>query len=233
LIYKNFNKKPKNILKFIFTVFASALLTACATSSLTLNNTAPPDSDISGATQATEQMDNSGFADAEDAIFAIHAEDYTDNEIENIWGRVRAGFSIADTTDNPRLIAELNWYAGHQKYIDRVITRAGPFLHFVLEEAEKRDLPTELVLLPIVESAYQAFAYSHGRAAGIWQFIPSTGKIYGLKQNWWYDGRRDIVAATDAALNYLQKLHKDFNGDWMLALAAYNSGEGNVGRAIR
>ena len=233
MIYNSFNKKPKTILKFIFSVFASALLTACASSPLTFDNTAPSNSDISGEPLPTEQMDNSQLADPDDAIFAIHAEDYTDDKIENIWGRVRAGFNIADTTDNPRLTAELNWYAGHQKYIDRVIERAGPFLHFVLEEAEKRNLPTELVLLPIVESAYQAFAYSHGRAAGIWQFIPSTGKIYGLKQNWWYDGRRDVYASTQAALTYLENLNREFKGDWLHALAAYNSGSGTVRRAIR
>jgi membrane-bound lytic murein transglycosylase D len=113
------------------------------------------------------------------------------------------------------------------------MTRAEPFIHYILEEAEKRNMPTELVLLPIVESAYQPFAYSHGRAAGIWQFIPSTGRLYGLDQNWWYDGRRDIYASTQAALNYLQNLNKLFDGDWTLALAAYNSGSGTVQRAIR
>ena len=96
-----------------------------------------------------------------------------------------------------------------------------------------RLIGTEMALLPIVESAFLPFAYSHGRAAGIWQFIPSTGKMFGLKQNWWYDGRRDVYASTKAALDYLQKLHKTFDGDWLLALAAYNSGQGTVGRAIR
>ena len=143
------------------------------------------------------------------------------------------GFAIEDITDNPRLISELNWYAKHQNYLDRVVERAEPFMHFILNEAEKRNLPTELVLLPVVESAFQAFAYSHGRAAGIWQFIPSTGKIYGLKQNWWYDGRRDIYASTMAAFDYLESLHREFKGDWLHALAAYNSGSGTVRRAIR
>jgi len=169
----------------------------------------------------------------EDEYFAINPADYKQSDITDIWGRVRSGFNIADTTNNPRLQSELKWYAKHQKYLDRVVERAEPFLHYVLNEAEKRNLPTELVLLPIVESAYQTFAYSHGRASGIWQFIPSTGKIYGLKQNWWYDGRRDVYASTQAALKYLENLNREFKGNWLHALAAYNSGSGTVRRAIR
>ena len=111
--------------------------------------------------------------------------------------------------------------------------RAELYLHFILEEAEKRQMPTELVLLPIVESAFQPFAYSHGRAAGLWQFIPSTGKVYGLEQDWWYDGRRDVIASTRAALDYLTALSQQFDGDWELALASYNAGAGNVRKAIK
>lgn len=152
---------------------------------------------------------------------------------ETVWQHVRAGFKLESHLDQKLLQAELAWYARHKKYIQRVMLRSDPFLHYILSEAEKRDLPTELVLLPIVESAFQPFAYSHGRAAGIWQFIPATGRLYGLKQNWWYDGRRDIYASTQAALKYLANLNKLFKGDWLLALAAYNSGSGTVQRAIR
>ncbi|UCB53826.1 MAG: LysM peptidoglycan-binding domain-containing protein [Thiotrichales bacterium] len=151
----------------------------------------------------------------------------------SIWPRVRDGFKIDTHLDHPWVQSELAWYARHPEYLYRTMTRAEPFIHYILEEAEKRDMPTELVLLPIVESAYQPFAYSHGRAAGIWQFIPSTGRLYGLEQTWWYDGRRDIYASTQAALSYLQNLNKLFDGDWTLALAAYNSGSGTVQRAIR
>ena len=151
----------------------------------------------------------------------------------SIWPRVRAGFQLPDDVQHESLQNEIDWIVRHPEYIQRVMRRADPFLYYILEEAEKRDLPTELVLLPIVESAYQPFAYSHGRAAGIWQFIPSTGRYYGLKQNWWYDGRRDIYASTQAALNYLESLNKQFKGDWMLALAAYNSGSGTVQRAVK
>ena len=152
---------------------------------------------------------------------------------QSIWPRILSGFQIPADIEQPALATEIDWFANHPAYMQRVMQRADPFLFYILEEADKRNLPTELVLLPIVESAYQPFAYSHGRAAGLWQFIPSTGRIYGLKQNWWYDGRRDIHASTQAALNYLENLNKEFDGDWMLALAAYNSGSGTVRRAIK
>lgn len=151
----------------------------------------------------------------------------------SIWTRIHAGFQLPSDIQHEALETEINWFAKHPEYIHRVIARADPFLYYIMEEIEKRNMPAELVLLPIVESAYQPFAYSHGRAAGIWQFIPSTGRMYGLKQNWWYDGRRDIYASTQAALNYLDNMHKQFDGDWLLALAAYNSGSGTVQRAIK
>jgi len=151
---------------------------------------------------------------------------------KDLWRRIRNGYGMTPR-DNARIDRELKWYAKHNEYLKRVRDRAAPYLHFIVEEAEKRHLPLELTLLPIVESGFQPFAYSPGRAAGIWQFIPSTGKHYGLKQNWWYDGRRDIVSSTRAALDYLQASAKQFNGDWELALAAYNAGAGNVSRAIK
>ncbi len=117
--------------------------------------------------------------------------------------------------------------------MDRVVEQSAPYLHFVLEEVEKRGMPTEIALLPVVESDYRPFAYSRSGAAGIWQFIPSTGKHYGLKQNEWYDGRRDIHASTHAALDFLQDLYERLDNDWLLALAAYNSGGFTVERAIR
>ena len=103
----------------------------------------------------------------------------------------------------------------------------------IIEELEKNNVPVEIALLPIVESAFDPFAYSHGRASGMWQFVPGTGKRFKMKQNWWYDGRRDIVASTEGAIKYMKYLHRFFDGDWMLALAAYNSGEGRVRSAVR
>ncbi len=151
----------------------------------------------------------------------------------HFWQEVQAGFKLDHTLDNRRIQVQRDWYARHPNYIDRVLERGYPYLFHIYNEVKKRDMPAELVLLPIVESAFDPFAYSHGRASGIWQFIPGTGKMFGLKQTWWYDGRRDIVAATTAALDYLEALNKQFDGNWLHALAAYNSGAGNVNKAIR
>lgn len=150
----------------------------------------------------------------------------------DLWARLRSGYALPEMS-HKRITQETNWYARHPNYLDRVAERATPYLYYIVDEAERRGIPAEIALLPIVESAFKPFAYSHGRAAGIWQFIPGTGRSYGLKQNWWYDGRRDIYASTSAALKYLQRLHKNLGGDWLLALAAYNSGEGTVRKAIR
>ncbi len=147
--------------------------------------------------------------------------------------RIGSGLTLTRNISDKTIASKLAWFTRNQTYLDRVSGRAEPYLYYIVEELEKRNMPLDLALLPIVESAYNPFAYSRSRASGIWQFIPGTGRTYGLKQNWWYDGRRDIIAATGAALNYLQKLHHEFDGDWLLALAAYNSGEGNVDKAIR
>ncbi len=151
----------------------------------------------------------------------------------NAWVRVRNGFKLDLEIENARIRMQRKWYARHQEYMDRVANRADRYLFHVIEAIEARGVPAELALLPIVESAFDPFAYSHGRASGMWQFIPGTGTRFGMKQDWWYDGRRDIVDSTRGALDYLEHLHKTFDGDWLLALAAYNSGEGNVARAIR
>lgn len=153
-------------------------------------------------------------------------------QITNVWHRIRDQFSF-EVPDTDRVNVQKNWYIKHPNYMDRVAKRAKPFLFHIVEKLEQEQLPLELALLPIVESAFDPFAYSHGRAAGMWQFIPSTGKRFGLKQNWWYDGRRDVIASTQGAIDYLKYLNKMFDGDWLHALAAYNSGEGRVQRAIR
>jgi membrane-bound lytic murein transglycosylase D len=148
----------------------------------------------------------------------------------DLWQRVRKGF-LLEPLDSPLVLEHEAWYSSRPEYIKRFVDRGSRYLHYIVEQVEKRGMPTEIALLPVVESAFNPHAYSRAKASGLWQFIPSTGKNYGLSQDWWKDNRRDIVAATDAALNYLQRLY-DLFGSWELALAAYNCGEGCVGRAI-
>ncbi|WP_197473230.1 MULTISPECIES: LysM peptidoglycan-binding domain-containing protein [unclassified Oleiphilus] len=146
---------------------------------------------------------------------------------------IRKHFTLDLTLDNKRIQSQLRWYVNNPNYLDRTFKRSSRYLHHVVQEVKKRKLPMELALLPFVESAYDPFAYSHGRASGLWQFIPGTGKIYGLHQNWWYDGRRDVLASTQGALEYLSYLSRRFDGNWLHALASYNSGSGRVSKAIK
>jgi membrane-bound lytic murein transglycosylase D len=147
----------------------------------------------------------------------------------DLWQRIRNGFTMGEL--NSKLIARHEkWYATHPDYVERMSERSQRYLYYITQEVERRGMPSEIALLPVIESAFNPGAYSVGRASGIWQFIPSTGKNFGMQQNWWYDGRRDIISATNGALDYLQKLHDQF-GDWELALAAYNWGENAVSHA--
>ena len=194
------------------------------------NNEASSTKDISGTNKRHDEF-TSNLAE-NDPQFVVSLESKEWEPEKNLWVRLRGGFQL-DQHDHHLVLPYIDWYAKHQDYLDRVVERARPFLYDIVHEIEARGMPMEIALLPVVESAFQPFAYSPGRAAGIWQFIPATGKRYGLKQNWWYDGRRDISKATTAALDYLQHLHKRFDGDWLLALASYNSGEGRVSRAVK
>ena len=241
MAYKNTNKVMMIIRIPTIFVLALTMLTACNalqkgtvhTGELQAVAGQPADAATAFTTAATEF---SNTTNATSTTITADSEETQNAEEGNsnadIWVRIRQGFRLPDY-DHKRVAVELKWFASHQEYLDRVADRADPFLHLIVEEIERRGMPLEIALLPVVESAYQPFAYSHGRAAGIWQFIPGTGRKFGLKQNWWYDGRRDIPAATTAALDYLQYLHKHFDGDWLHALAAYNSGEGRVNSAIR
>ena len=178
-----------------------------------------------------------GFLDAQDHIW-LELDIFADtvsvaSEPSNdLLARLRREFSLQPVI-NDRVQAEMSWFLRNPDYLDRVFARAQRYLPFIIEELEERDLPMELALLPIVESAFDPFAYSHGRAAGLWQMIPGTARRFGVRQNWWYDGRRDIVDSTNAALDYLTYLRDLMDGDWLHAIASYNSGEGNVMRAIK
>jgi len=148
----------------------------------------------------------------------------------DVWERLRSGFTMTPM-DNELVRNWEAYYSGKPEYFSRMVERSSHYLFHIVEEIERRKLPAEIALLPMIESAYNPQAYSKAHASGLWQFIPSTGKLYGLRQNWWYDGRRDVIAATGAALDYLEKLYAQFN-DWELALASYNWGEGAVARAV-
>ena len=203
--------------RYLYLLVIFPLLVSCATFG--------PDANQSTSDQNVEQR-NDQTTDID-----MPTGDQTEQSAD-IWDRIRAGFSLG-TFEHARIQTQLDWYARHPDYMNRVAERAAPYMYYIVEALKENDIPMELALLPIVESAFKPFAYSHGRASGIWQFIPSTGRRYGLSQNWWYDGRRDVYASTQAAISLLLNLKRDFKGDWLLALAAYNSGSGTVHRAIR
>lgn len=152
---------------------------------------------------------------------------------QDIWDRVRDGYKLqGHLGSNPRIEQQRLVFASRPNSIEMATERGAPYIHYIVEQLEERDMPLELALLPVIESSYNPFAYSPAQAVGLWQFIPSTGRHFNLQQTRWYDGRRDITASTTAALRYLTYLHGLFNDDWLLALAAYNAGEGTVSRAI-
>jgi len=218
------------------------LLAGCQSLSQSDGNAITDNSDSQVETAHPVEINQALLADESiDVIHPVADVDFSLNNTlkdqktidqNNIWPRIRSQLTF-DIPNQKRLVSQRNWYVKHPSYLKRVAKRAEPFLYYIVQELEKNDMPIELAFLPIVESAFDPFAYSHGRASGMWQFVPGTGERFGMKQNWWYDGRRDVVASTEGAIQYLKYLHKFFDGDWMLALAAYNSGEGRVRKAVR
>lgn len=151
---------------------------------------------------------------------------------DNVWSVMRSQFSLNHAVNQPEVQTQLRWLIAHPSYLHK-LARSKPYIYHIVTEVRKRNMPGEIALLPMLESAYDPFAYSGAGAAGLWQLMPGTGTTLGLKQDWWFDGRRSIRPSTDAALNYLHYLHHFFHGDWTLAIAAYDSGEGTVSRAIK
>ncbi|MFB1029632.1 MAG: transglycosylase SLT domain-containing protein, partial [Thauera sp.] len=152
-------------------------------------------------------------------------------DAHDIWDRIRRGFGMPDL-DSQRVMDQQSFYLNRPRFLKQVFERGGRYLYYIVDELERRGMPTEIALLPMVESSYNPMAYSRAHASGLWQFIPSTGKHYNLTQDHWVDERRDVIASTNAALDYLQRIY-EMHGDWHLALASYNWGEGAVQRALK
>ena len=227
------------MIRWLIIIISVTLLTACQL--VASNNPVPADDSAYADAKVVDDLTSEQLPSIDAEILAADNLDtapvitpviVTAQQEADLWVRIQRQLSFI-APEHQRVVAQRNWYLRNPAYMERVAKRAAPFMYMIVEEIERRKMPLELALLPIVESAFDPFAYSHGRAAGIWQFIPGTARNYGLEINWWYDGRRDVLASTHAALDYLEALHKRFDGDWLHALAAYNSGEGRVERAIR
>ena len=220
--------KPSRAIYLALFAFALSTLAACATrrpprpspAGTKAIVSAPPQIRPEQPPAATPRTPSHGLS------AALTPAQYTD-----LFDRIRGGFELP-TSDKPAIDRQLSWYASNPDYLQRAFGRADLYLYYIVTQLEARHMPLELSLLPVIESAYQPFAYSRARALGLWQFVDGTAKQYGIKGDWWYDGRRDVVASTKAALDFLQALHQQF-GDWLLAVAAYNCGPFAVQHAIQ
>jgi membrane-bound lytic murein transglycosylase D len=225
------------------TAIARAALSACVLAFAHFPGTAcAQESDSPAAPQAATSTLRAGtgsasptgmnppqLAEAPEAVRVLTLD--LTRDANDIWDRIRRGFGMADL-DSKRVMDQQSFYLNRPRFLKQVFERGGRYLYYIVDELERRGMPTELALLPMVESSYNPMAYSRAHASGLWQFIPSTGKHYNLTQDHWVDERRDVIASTNAALDYLQRIY-EMHGDWHLALASYNWGEGAVQRALK
>ncbi|AGH82156.1 lytic transglycosylase [Psychromonas sp. CNPT3] len=216
-------------MKFFLFFFLTFFLTACQ-----IMPPNPP-SEI----ETLEQVEFTEEIDIEEGLANLGSDPIEDLNLEhiwtkkdNLWLKLAQGLTF-DVPDNARIKKERDYFLRHPNYLKQISKRAEPFLYLIIEQIENANLPLELALLPIIESTFDPFAYSPANASGLWQFMPATGKRFSLKQDWWYDGRRDVYASTGAALTYMKYLHGYLDNNWLYAFAAYNSGEGRVRRAVR
>jgi membrane-bound lytic murein transglycosylase D len=223
----------RSLMRIVLLAAGLCLLGACAHEPPAPKVREPIVSPASPAATAGAPTDSAMPAGGTTPSVAMPSEwqNHNGEDYDDLFDRLRAGF-VFDEVQEPAIDEQLNWLAHNPDYLERVFQRAQRYMYHIVTEVEARGMPLEFALLPVVESAYEPFAYSRSRAAGLWQFIPGTGVRFGLKQTWWYDGRRDVIESTRAALDYLQALHDQFNGDWLLAIAAYNVGEAGVQRAV-
>ncbi len=222
MIKNNFNRS----VKFLFFLMVVMFISGCAEQSpksFAFNDSSP------GHQFPPRSPNQNNNKKGWSRFKSLQKKNFSEQDL--IWDRLLSLYALPEV-DHPRVERELNWYLDHPDYIARVQQRAEPYLYQILNEIEEKNIPGEMALLPIVESAFRPEAVSSASAAGLWQFMPATGQLFGLEQNSWYDGRRDIYKSTQAAASYLKDLSETFNGDWLLALASYNYGKGNVQKAI-
>lgn len=215
----------------------AAILSVAGCASFPGTDTATKPSDSAGSSpspgsSASKPAKSSPAANKSDGTSGANNGDQVaeTTEYTDLWERIRAGYAMP-TLDSPLVERHEHWFENNPEYVENMVSRARYYLYYIVEEVDKRGMPMEIALLPAIESAYKPHAYSRARAVGLWQFIKSTGRVYGLEMNWWYDGRSDVMASTQAALDYLEKLYNEFN-DWQLALAAYNCGERKIERLV-